>query len=101
MVSQEPTARVRARRGGSPPADPRHWTGSLSSARRRPRRQASGLFLGIWFLFQLVEGNFGLFSASANGGGTAFFAHVGGFLFGVLVARLLAGASLRAMPDAA
>jgi len=59
------------------------------------------VFLGIWFLFQLVEGNFGLFSVHANGGGTAFFAHVGGFLFGVLVARLLAGASLRAMPDAA
>jgi membrane associated rhomboid family serine protease len=59
------------------------------------------VFLGIWFLFQLVEGNFGLFSAQANGGGTAFFAHVGGFLFGVLVVRLLAGASLRAMPDAA
>jgi rhomboid family protein len=59
------------------------------------------VFLGIWFLFQLVEGNFGLFSASADGGGTAFFAHVGGFLFGVLVVRLLAGASLRAMPDAA
>jgi membrane associated rhomboid family serine protease len=59
------------------------------------------VFLGIWFLFQLVEGNFGLFSAHANGGGTAFFAHVGGFLFGVLVARLLAGASLRAMPEAA
>ena len=59
------------------------------------------VFLGIWFLFQLVEGNFGLFSASANGGGTAFFAHVGGFLFGVLVVRLLALAPLRAMPDAA
>ncbi|MDX6733338.1 MAG: hypothetical protein QOC54_3286 [Baekduia sp.] len=59
------------------------------------------VFLGIWFLFQLVEGNFGLFSAHANGGGTAFFAHVGGFLFGVLVARVLAGASLRAMPEAA
>ena len=59
------------------------------------------VFLGIWFLFQLVEGNFGLFSADANGGGTAFFAHVGGFLFGVLVARLLASASPRAIPDAA
>ena len=58
------------------------------------------VFPGIWFLFQFVEGNFGLFSAHANGGGTAFFAHVGGFLFGVLVARLLAGASLRAMPEA-
>ena len=28
-------------------------------------------------------------AARANGGGTAFFAHVGGFLFGVLVAGLL------------
>jgi membrane associated rhomboid family serine protease len=53
-------------------------------------------FLGGWFLLQLVEGNFGLFSASAGGGGTAFFAHVGGFLFGVLVARVLAGAVARA-----
>jgi hypothetical protein len=59
------------------------------------------VFLGIWFLLQFVEGNFGLFSAHANGGGTAFFAHVGGFLFGVLAARALAGASLRAMPDPA
>jgi membrane associated rhomboid family serine protease len=49
------------------------------------------VFLGIWFLYQFVEGNFGLFSAGANGGGTAFFAHVGGFLFGLAVARLLAG----------
>src|SRR3954454_5565955 len=59
------------------------------------------VFLGIWFLLQFVDGSFGLFSAQADGGGTAFFAHVGGFLFGVLVARLLAGASLRAIPDAA
>ena len=28
----------------------------------------------------------------ANGGGVAFFAHVGGFIFGLLVARLLARA---------
>jgi membrane associated rhomboid family serine protease len=53
------------------------------------------VFLGVWFLYQLVEGNFGLFSASANGGGTAFFAHVGGFLFGVFIARQLAGAAAR------
>jgi membrane associated rhomboid family serine protease len=53
------------------------------------------VFLGIWFLYQFVEGNFGLFSAGANGGGTAFFAHVGGFLFGVFVARLLAGVIAR------
>jgi membrane associated rhomboid family serine protease len=53
------------------------------------------VFLGVWFLYQLIEGNFGLFSASANGGGTAFFAHVGGFLFGLFVARVFAGAVAR------
>jgi len=54
------------------------------------------IFLGVWFLYQLIEGNFGLFSASSDGGGTAFFAHVGGFLFGLVVARLLAGNVARA-----
>jgi rhomboid family protein len=49
------------------------------------------IFLGLWFLYQLIEANFGLFSASANGGGTAFFAHVGGFLFGLGVTWLLTG----------
>jgi membrane associated rhomboid family serine protease len=39
-------------------------------------------------LYQLIEGSFGLFSAKANGGGVAFFAHVGGFIFG-LTTRLL------------
>jgi rhomboid family protein len=49
------------------------------------------IFLGLWFLYQLIEANFGLFSASANGGGTAFFAHVGGFLFGLGATWLLTG----------
>jgi membrane associated rhomboid family serine protease len=56
------------------------------------------IFLGGWFLIQLIEGNFGLFSASANGGSTAFFAHIGGFVFGVLVARMAAGAIARQQP---
>jgi membrane associated rhomboid family serine protease len=59
------------------------------------------VFLGVWFLYQLVEGNFGIFSANADGGGTAFFAHVGGFVFGVLVARLLAGGRAREPATAA
>jgi hypothetical protein len=54
-----------------------------------PVRVSAWFFLGFWFLYQLFEANFGLFRASANGGGTAFFAHVGGFVFGVLVVRLL------------
>jgi membrane associated rhomboid family serine protease len=60
-----------------------------------PVRIPAWFFLGGWFLYQFVEGNFGLFSASANGGGVAFFAHVGGFLFGVFVARLVAGSAAR------
>ena len=56
------------------------------------------VFLGLWFLYQLIETNFGLFSASANGGGVAFFAHVGGFLFGLVAARILTGAG-RAVPQ--
>src|SRR6266511_2314108 len=47
------------------------------------------VFLGLWFVFQLVEASFGLFSTGANGGGVAFFAHVGGFIFGVIVTTAL------------
>ena len=54
-----------------------------------PVRLSAWFFLGFWFLYQLYEANFGLFDSSANGGGVAFFAHVGGFLFGVIVTRLL------------
>jgi membrane associated rhomboid family serine protease len=49
-------------------------------------------FLGFWFLYQLLEANFGVFSATANGGGVAFFAHVGGFIFGAIVAKVLMSA---------
>jgi membrane associated rhomboid family serine protease len=49
------------------------------------------IFLGLWFLYQLIEANFGLFSASANGGGVAFFAHVGGFVFGLVATWALSG----------
>jgi hypothetical protein len=34
----------------------------------------------VWFLWQLIEANLGLFNAHPNGGGVAFFAHVGGFI---------------------
>ena len=57
-----------------------------------PVRLPAWFFLGAWFLYQLIEANFGLFGAAANGGGVAFFAHVGGFLFGLLIAWILRGA---------
>ena len=41
---------------------------------------------------QIIDASFGLFSATANGGGVAFFAHVGGFVFGLVVTWLLARA---------
>jgi rhomboid family protein len=59
------------------------------------------IFLGAWFLYQFVEANFGLLSTGSTGGGVAFFAHVGGFLFGVLVARLVAGMTTRQPAPAA
>jgi membrane associated rhomboid family serine protease len=47
-------------------------------------------FLGIWFLFQLLEGGGAVLHPTSDSGGVAFFAHVGGFLFGVLTVRLFA-----------
>jgi membrane associated rhomboid family serine protease len=64
-----------------------------------PFRIPAWFFLGAWFLYQLVEANFGLFSAKANGGGVAFFAHVGGFAFGYLATRLLTGSGRVAPAD--
>ncbi len=50
-----------------------------------PVRISAYVFLGVWFTYQLVEAIAN--SGQANGGGVAFFAHVGGFIFGVVVAN--------------
>jgi membrane associated rhomboid family serine protease len=57
-----------------------------------PVTLSAWFFLGAWFLYQFIEANFGLFGAAANGGGVAFFAHVGGFIFGVIVTLALRSA---------
>ncbi len=44
-------------------------------------------FLGLWFLFQLWSGGFSVLHPE-QGGGVAFFAHIGGFAFGMLTVRL-------------
>jgi membrane associated rhomboid family serine protease len=46
------------------------------------------LYLAFWFLFQLWVGSFQVLRPEA-GGGVAFFAHVGGFVFGALTVLLL------------
>jgi membrane associated rhomboid family serine protease len=46
--------------------------------------------LGIWFVQQAIFGAVGLTNPAGGGGGVAYFAHVGGFVFGLLTVRLLA-----------
>ena len=53
-----------------------------------PWRLSAMVFLGFWFVLQLWESGFGL-THPGSGGGVAFAAHVGGFVFGALTARLL------------
>ena len=43
--------------------------------------------LGYWFVLQFVEGVGGL--GATNAGGVAFWAHIGGFLIGLLVAWMI------------
>jgi membrane associated rhomboid family serine protease len=46
------------------------------------------IFLGFWFISQLFSGVSALsLSAAASAGGVAWWAHIGGFLFGMLVNR--------------
>jgi membrane associated rhomboid family serine protease len=51
-----------------------------------PWRLSAAFFLGFWFVFELWQSSFSLTHPGA-GGGVAFSAHVGGFLFGVLAVR--------------
>lgn len=47
----------------------------------------AGIVLGLWFILQLFSGLLSL--GGPDVGGVAFWAHVGGFLVGVLVALVL------------
>ncbi len=48
------------------------------------------LVLGLWFVQQLAFGALEYGSAEQGGGGVAYFAHIGGFVFGLATIRLLA-----------
>ncbi len=45
--------------------------------------------LGLWIVLQILYGSLDVTSGGV-GGGVAYFAHIGGFIFGLLVVRLLA-----------
>jgi membrane associated rhomboid family serine protease len=47
------------------------------------------LVLGLWFLLQLLYGAIDL-TQPVQGGGVAYFAHIGGFLFGLVLIKLFA-----------
>lgn len=47
------------------------------------------LFIGVWFLLQFLSGAASIGDASALSGGTAWWAHVGGFAAGFLLLRIL------------
>ncbi len=47
------------------------------------------VMLGVWFALQAAYGALGLTTLAGSGGGVAYFAHIGGFVFGLLVIRLL------------
>jgi membrane associated rhomboid family serine protease len=48
------------------------------------------IVLGLWFLLQLFYGAAEFTQPVAGEGGVAYFAHIGGFIFGLVLIRLLA-----------
>ncbi len=48
------------------------------------------LILGFWFLQQVAFGAYDLTNPTGGGGGVAYFAHIGGFVFGLAAIKLFA-----------
>ncbi len=59
-------------------------------------RISAVVFLGIWFIIQLLSGFASLNVDTAQTSGVAFWAHVGGFAFGLIVGVLYHGRAARA-----
>lgn len=64
----------------------------------RITRVSAIFFLGIWFLTQLFSGVAGLGAQTAQTSGVAFWAHIGGFVFGLLGGFLMRGKVPRRAP---
>ena len=48
------------------------------------------VILGFWFVQQVLFGYFDVATAGNQEGGVAYFAHIGGFVFGLLAIKLFA-----------
>jgi membrane associated rhomboid family serine protease len=53
------------------------------------------VFLVIWFAQQALFGYFDLLQPTGGGGGVAYFAHIGGFVFGLALVKLFADEARR------
>jgi hypothetical protein len=58
----------------------------------------AALLIGFWFLTQLVSAGS---VAQVQGGGVAYLAHIGGFIFGAITARLFEDSRRIALPERA
>ena len=57
------------------------------------------VFLGFWFILQFFNGSLSLLADPSKAGGVAWWAHVGGFLFGALAAKWFVARPRRPVPD--
>src|ERR671932_1971590 len=53
-------------------------------------RVSALLLIGFWFVLQLFSGFGSIVSADTGGGGVAYFAHIGGFIAGLILGKLFA-----------
>lgn len=60
-------------------------------------RVSALIFLGIWFATQLISGLGSLGADTAQSSGVAFWAHIGGFVFGAVIGIGLRGRAARLM----
>jgi membrane associated rhomboid family serine protease len=67
----------------------------LMGGRSGITRVGALVFLGIWFVTQLFSGIASLGTETAQTSGVAFWAHIGGFVFGLVVGFFLRGRSGR------
>ena len=51
------------------------------------------VILGFWFVQQIAFGFYGVANPTGGGGGVAYFAHIGGFAFGLLAIKLFTSRS--------
>jgi len=56
------------------------------------------LMIGVWFIEQIAVAAYGVANPTGGGGGIAYFAHVGGFVFGALAIRAFARRARPAPP---